>query len=98
MSDPASPPDRSRKGATDCTQRGNEFPREQSETPSGHAVNCQWHCEQVPDECTCGLIKKACPTYRAAFPETVAHTPMVQDCRCSECSELRCASFSTPIK
>lgn len=26
------------------------------ETPSGHAVTCQWHCDQFPHECTCGLI------------------------------------------
>lgn len=30
-------------------------------TPSGHAVNCEWHCEQVPRECTCGFIKSLQP-------------------------------------
>jgi hypothetical protein len=23
-------------------------------TPSGHAIDCDWHCEQVESECTCG--------------------------------------------
>jgi hypothetical protein len=27
-----------------------------AETPSGHARDCEWHCEQYPWECTCGLI------------------------------------------
>lgn len=25
-------------------------------TPSGHAYDCDWHVDQNPRECTCGLI------------------------------------------
>lgn len=32
-------------------------------TPSGHAVDCDWHCDQYPWECTCGLT-----TPKAARP------------------------------
>lgn len=24
-----------------------------SDTPSGHAADCEWHCDQNPQECTC---------------------------------------------
>ena len=24
-------------------------------TPSGHSADCDWHCEQVPQDCTCHL-------------------------------------------
>lgn len=30
-------------------------------TPSDHAVDCQWHCDQNPHECTCGLIPQPKP-------------------------------------
>jgi 3'-phosphoadenosine 5'-phosphosulfate sulfotransferase (PAPS reductase)/FAD synthetase len=29
------------------------------ETPSGHSIQCEWHHEQFPQDCTCGLIPRA---------------------------------------
>jgi hypothetical protein len=31
---------------------------ERETTPSGHAKDCEWHAEQYPWECTCGLIQR----------------------------------------
>lgn len=26
-------------------------------TPSGHAIDCDFHCDQVPKECTCDMMR-----------------------------------------
>jgi hypothetical protein len=28
----------------------------QKVTPSGHTHDCDWHCDQYPQDCTCELI------------------------------------------
>jgi hypothetical protein len=34
-------------------------------TPSGHAPDCEFHCEQYPWECTCGATPRAAPAIEA---------------------------------
>lgn len=71
------------------------------DTPTGHAHNCDWHCDQYEPDCTCGASAKParlptdgatgesfCPRCGEPDPEvSVEAFEVYGDVMCVECAD-----------